>query len=214
MAKTLDILNCQGAKAGEYQLPDGAFELEKGKQAVHDAVVAYRAGLRAGTAMTKTRGLVSGGGAKPFRQKGMGRARAGSNRSPVWVGGGTIFGPVPRSYAKKVNKKVLQLALKRALSERIEAGDVLVVDDFKVADHKTKSAVAVFKSLQVADDTVLVVVNECEETVCRAVGNLPNVMMRVAACVNTYELLRCSKVIFTKDALDVFTGRLTGTQGE
>ena len=126
----------------------------------------------------------------------------------------TIFGPVPRSFAKKVNKKVLQLALKRALSERIEAGDVLVVDDFKVADHKTKSAVAVFKSLQVADDTVLVVVNECEETVCRAVGNLPNVMMRVAACVNTYELLRCSKVIFTKDALDVFTGRLTGTQGE
>jgi len=214
MAKTLDILNCQGAKAGEYQLPDGVFELEKGKQAVHDAVVAYRAGLRAGTAMTKTRGLVSGGGAKPFRQKGMGRARAGSNRSPVWVGGGTIFGPVPRSYAKKVNKKVLQLALKRALSERIEAGDVLVVDDFKVADHKTKSAVAVFKSLQVADDTVLVVVNECEETVCRAVGNLPNVMMRVAACVNTYELLRCSKVIFTKDALDVFTGRLTDTQGE
>ena len=214
MSKTLNILNCQGENVGEYVVPDAAIELEKGAAAVHEAVVAILAGQRAGTACTKTRGLVRGGGAKPFRQKGMGRARAGSNRSPVWVGGGTIFGPVPRSYAKKVNKKVLQLALKRALSERIEAGDVLVVDDFKVADHKTKSAVAVFKSLQVADDTVLVVVNECEETVCRAVGNLPNVMMRLASGVNTYELLRCSKVIFTKDALDVFTGRLTGTQGE
>jgi hypothetical protein len=93
--------------------------LEKGEQAVHDAVVAYRASRRAGTAMTKTRGLVRGGGAKPFRQKGMGRARAGSNRSPVWVGGGTIFGPVPRSFAKKVNKKVLQLALKRAIGDNI-----------------------------------------------------------------------------------------------
>ena len=213
MAKILDILDCQGTKVGEYQFPEGAFELEKGAQAVHDAVVAYRASLRAGTAMTKTRGLVRGGGAKPFRQKGMGRARAGSNRSPVWVGGGTIFGPVPRSFAKKVNKKVLQLALKRAVSERIEAGDVVVVDDFKVADHKTKSSVAVFKNLQVADNTVLLTVNECEETVCRSVGNLPNVMMRTAACVNTYELLRCSKVIFTKDALDVFVGRLA-VQGE
>jgi len=213
MAKILDILDCQGAKVGEYQLPDGAFELEKGKQAVHDAVVAFRAALRAGTAMTKTRGLVRGGGAKPFRQKGMGRARAGSNRSPVWVGGGTIFGPVPRSFAKKVNKKVLQLALKRSMSERIEAGDLIVVDDFKVADHKTKSAVAVFSKLQVADNTVLLTVNECEETVCRAVGNLPNVMMRTANCVNTYEILRCSKIVITKDALDAFVGRLV-EQGE
>ena len=119
MSNTLDILDCKGARVGEYVIPEGVIELEKGEQAVHDAVVAYLAGLRAGTACTKTRGEVSGGGAKPFRQKGTGRARSGSSRSPVWVGGGTIFGPRPRSFAKKVNKKVLQLALKRALSERI-----------------------------------------------------------------------------------------------
>ena len=116
MSNTLDILDCKGARVGEYVIPEGVIELEKGEQAVHDAVVAYLAGLRAGTACTKTRGEVSGGGAKPFRQKGTGRARSGSSRSPVWVGGGTIFGPRPRSFAKKVNKKVLQLALKRALS--------------------------------------------------------------------------------------------------
>lgn len=212
MAKILDILDCQGAKVGEYQFPDGAFELEKGKQAVHDAVVAFRAGLRAGTAMTKTRGLVRGGGAKPFRQKGMGRARAGSNRSPVWVGGGTIFGPQPRSFAKKVNKKVLTLALKRSLSERIEAGDLIVLDDFKVADHKTKSAAAVFNNLKLADTTVLLTVGECDETACRAVGNIPYVMMRTADCVNTYDLLRCGKVIFTKDALDAFVERVGAEQ--
>ena len=106
MSKSLDILDCQGAKVGEYAIPEGVIEMEKGSQAVHDAVVAYLAGQRAGTACTKTRGEVRGGGAKPWRQKGRGGARAGSNRSPVWVGGGTIFGPVPRSYAKKVNKNV------------------------------------------------------------------------------------------------------------
>ena len=107
MSNTLDILDCKGTRVGEYVIPEGVIELEKGEQAVHDTVTAYLAGQRAGTACTKTRGEVSGGGAKPFRQKGLGRARAGSSRSPVWVGGGTIFGPRPRSFAKKVNKKVI-----------------------------------------------------------------------------------------------------------
>ena len=125
MSNILDILDCTGARVGEYQIPEGVIEMEKGAQAVHDAVVAYLAGARAGTACTKTRGLVSGGGAKPWRQKGRGGARAGSSRSPVWVGGGTIFGPTPRSFAKKLNKKVLMLALKRALSERIDRKSVV-----------------------------------------------------------------------------------------
>ena len=155
MSNTLDILDCKGARVGEYVIPEGVIELEKGEQAVHDAVVAYLAGLRAGTACTKTRGEVSGGGAKPFRQKGTGRARSGSSRSPVWVGGGTIFGPRPRSFAKKVNKKVLQLALKRALSERIVEGDVVVVDAVALPDHKTKNVVAILKNLNLADSTVM-----------------------------------------------------------
>ena len=208
MSKVLDILDCQGARVGEYTLPDAVIELEKGAQAVHDAVVAFMAGQRAGTAKTKCRGEVRGGGAKPFRQKGMGRARAGSNRSPVWVGGGTIFGPVPRSFAKKVNKKVLQLALKRAFSERVAAGDVVVVNEFALADHKTKSALKIFENLSVADETVLLAVPEIEQIVCCATGNLPNVMVGHALSVNTYELLRFGKLVFTKEALDAFISRL------
>lgn len=208
MSKTLDILNCAGARVGEYVIPDSAIEMEKGEQAVHDAVVAYLAGARAGTACTKTRGEVSGGGAKPFRQKGRGGARAGSNRSPVWVGGGTIFGPVPRSFAKKVNKKVLALAVKRAFSERLEEGDVMVIDNFDLPDHKTRSAVAVLKNLQIADETVMLSVNTFSEAAICATGNLPMMVLRRSATVNTYELLRFKKLVFTKEALDIFIDRL------
>ena len=208
MSNTLDILDCSGARVGEYIIPEGVIEMEKGAQAVHDAVVAYLAGTRAGTACTKTRGLVSGGGAKPWRQKGRGGARAGSSRSPVWVGGGTIFGPTPRSFAKKLNKKVLMLALKRALSERIAEGDVIVLDQFALPDHKTRSAVAVLKNLNVADDTVLLSVSEFDEAAVCATGNIANLVLRRAATVNVYEMLRFKKLVFTKDALDAFIGRL------
>ena len=208
MSKTLDILDCAGARVGEYVVPDSAIEMEKGEQAVHDAVVAYLAGARAGTACTKTRGLVSGGGAKPFRQKGRGGARAGSGRSPVWVGGGTIFGPVPRSFAKKVNKKVLALALKRAFSERLEEGDVMVLDKFELPDHKTRSAAAVLKNLNIADETVMLSVDSFDEAAICATGNLPMLVLRRAVTVNTYELLRFKKLVFTKEALDAFIGRL------
>ena len=208
MQNTLDILECTGARVGEYTIPEGVIELEKGTQAVHDAVVAYLAGTRAGTACTKTRGLVRGGGAKPWRQKGRGGARAGSSRSPVWVGGGTIFGPQPRSFAKKMNKKVLALALKRALSERIAEGDVVVLDKFALPDHKTRSAVAVLKNINVANDTVLLSVPEYEEAAVCATGNLPNLVLRRSATVNVYEMLRFKKLVFTKDALDAFIGRL------
>ena len=208
MQNPLDILDCTGARVGEYTIPEGVIELEKGTQAVHDAVVAYLAGTRAGTACTKTRGLVRGGGAKPWRQKGRGGARAGSSRSPVWVGGGTIFGPQPRSFAKKMNKKVLALALKRALSERIAEGDVVVLDKFALPDHKTRSAVAVLKNINVANDTVLLSVPEYEEAAVCATGNLPNLVLRRSATVNVYEMLRFKKLVFTKDALDAFIGRL------
>lgn len=208
MSKILDILDCSGARVGEYALPENVIELEKGEQAVHDAVVAFRAGERAGTAKTKTRGEVRGGGAKPFRQKGTGRARAGSNRSPIWVGGGTIFGPQPRSFAKKLNKKVMQLALKRAFSERVVDGDIVVINQFALPDHKTKSAKLILDNLKLNDGNVMLTVPEYEETAVRATGNLPNVVLRRSASVNVYELLRFNKVLFTKDALDVFVGRL------
>ena len=208
MSKTLNILNCQGATVGEYIVPDTAIEMSKGGTAVHDAVVAIRAGRRAGTACTKTRGLVRGGGAKPFRQKGRGGARAGSSRSPVWTGGGTIFGPQPRSFAKKVNKKVLVLALKRALSERIAEGDVVVLDKFAIADHKTRSAYAVLKNLKIQNDTIMLTVSEYDEATVCATGNIPNLVLRRSGTVNVYELLRFKKLVFSKDALDAFIGRL------
>ena len=208
MSNTLDILDCSGARVGEYIIPEGVIEMEKGAQAVHDAVVAYLAGARAGTACTKTRGLVRGGGAKPWRQKGRGGARAGSGRSPVWVGGGTIFGPQPRSFAKKVNKKVLVLALKRALSERIAEGDVVVLDKFAIADHKTRSAYAVLKNLKIQNDTIMLTVSEYDEATVCATGNIPNLVLRRSGTVNVYELLRFKKLVFSKDALDAFIGRL------
>ena len=208
MSNTLDILDCSGARVGEYIIPEGVIEMEKGAQAVHDAVVAYLAGARAGTACTKTRGLVRGGGAKPWRQKGRGGARAGSGRSPVWVGGGTIFGPQPRSFAKKVNKKVLVLAMKRALSERIAEGDVVVLDKFALADHKTRSAYAVLKNLKIQDDTIMLAVSEYDEATVCATGNIPNLVLRRSGTVNVYELLRFKKLVFSKDALDAFIGRL------
>ena len=204
MSNTLDILDCKGARVGEYVIPEGVIELEKGEQAVHDTVVAYLAGQRAGTACTKTRGEVSGGGAKPFRQKGMGRARAGSSRSPVWVGGGTIFGPRPRSFAKKVNKKVLQLALKRALSERIVEGDLVLLDKFELADHKTRNAFAILKNLNVANETVMISLPELDAASVCATGNIPNVVLRKTDTVNVYELLRFKKLLFTKDAQAAF----------
>ena len=208
MSKVLDILDCQGNRVDGYELPDAVLELEKGEQAVHDAVVAFLAGMRAGTAKTKTRAEVRGGGAKPFRQKGNGRARAGSRRNPVWTGGGVAFGPVPRSFAKKVNKKVLTLALKRAISERIEEGDVVVLDKFALPDHKTRSAFAVLKNLKVVDDTILLSVPELDEATVCATGNIANLVVRCPSVVNTYELLRFKKLVFTKDALDAFIGRL------
>ena len=208
MSNTLDILDCKGARVGEYVIPEGVIELEKGEQAVHDTVVAYLAGQRAGTACTKTRGEVSGGGAKPFRQKGMGRARAGASRSPVGGGGGTIFGPRPRSFAKKVNKKVLQLALKRALSERIVEGDLVLLDKFELADHKTRNAFAILKNLNVANETVMISLPELDAASVCATGNIPNVVLRKTDTVNVYELLRFKKLLFTKDALDAFIQRL------
>lgn len=208
MTKVLDILDCQGARVGEYTIPEAVLEQEKGEQAVHDAVVAFLAGERAGTACTKTRGEVRGGGAKPTRQKGLGRARTGSSRSPVWTGGGVAFGPTPRDYSKKINKKVAKLALRRAFTDRVMAGEVVVVDKFELADRKTKSACAVLKNLSVDNGSVLLAVPEFEENTFFATNNLPDVLLQKAMSVNVYELLLYKTLLFTKEGLDAFVARL------
>src|SRR5512136_3206242 len=134
----LSVKDIQGNEQGELEIQFPLIETNKGTQAVHDAVTAYRANQRRGTACTKTMGEVTGTGKKPWRQKGTGRARAGSFQSPLWVGGGVVFGPKPRDFAKKVSRSTKQLALRKALSERLRAGDVVVVDELKLASAKTK----------------------------------------------------------------------------
>lgn len=208
MSKVLEILDCKGVKVGDYELPDSAIELEKGEQAVHDAVVAFLAAQRANTASTKSKGLVNGGGAKPTRQKGLGRARTGSSRSPVWRGGGVIFGPTPeRNYTRQLNKKVVKLALRRAFSERVVDGSVTVLDAFDLPDHKTKNASAVLRALK-AEGPTLLAVPEYEENAVLATDNIASLLLIKAASVNVYDLVRYDKLIFTKAALDAFIGRL------
>ena len=210
MSKVLDILDCKGVKVGDYQLPDNAIELEKGEQAVHDAVVAFLASQRANTASTKTRAEVRGGGAKPTRQKGLGRARTGSSRSPVWTGGGVIFGPTPeRNYNRHVNRKVMKLALRRAFSERVVDNAVIVLDKVEFADHKTKNACEIQKNLKLEGLSLLAMPQfEGNENVFIASSNIELLVADLAKSVNVYDLLRYDKLVFTKEALDAFITRL------
>ena len=175
---------------------------------MHDTVVGFLAELRAGTAYTKTRAEVSGSGKKPFKQKGLGRARAGSTRNPVWRHGGVAFGPKPRSFAFKLNAKVKQLALKRSFSEKVKEGAVIVLENFDLQDAKTRSAAAVLKAFKADAAKVLIAVKEYEENQLRATGNLPLAILIKAASVNTYQVVYSDKLMFTKDALDEFVKRL------
>jgi large subunit ribosomal protein L4 len=196
-----------GQEAGNIEIDDALLEREKGEQAVHDTVVAYLASKRAGTACTKTRGKVRGGGAKPYRQKGTGHARAGSNRSPIWRGGGTIFGPVPRSYAKKVNKKAKQLAMRRAWTERIDAGDVIVVDKIELAEAKTKEVLKVLNAVE-AGENVLILDGAIDESLKLAARNLPKAEAVSSANVNVYQMLLHRKIVITSAGVDVLGERL------
>ena len=190
------VFTIDQARAANFEL----IENGKGSQAVHDAVVALRAARRSGTASVKTKATVSGSGAKPWRQKGTGRARAGYKSSPVWVGGGVVFGPHPRDYSKNIPKQVRRLALRKALSARIVAGDVLVVDSFAVAAAKTKEFVNLVKA-SVAEEKVLVIAAAFDENTYRAARNVKPAQLVTAREVNTEQLLAYRKILVTSDAL-------------
>ncbi len=181
---------------------------EKGRQAVHDVVVALRANRRRGTASTKTKADVNLSGAKPWRQKGTGRARAGYKSSPVWVGGGVAFGPHPRDYSKNVPKKVKTLAFRKALSERVLAGDVLLVEAFAVKEAKTKQFLALVAETGGKVRKILIVGTGFDEKTYMAARNVKNALLTRAAEVNTEQLLAFDKVIVTKDALATLSERL------
>lgn len=177
-------------------------------QTVHDVVTAIRAAGRSGTACVKTKATVNGSGSKPWRQKGTGRARAGYRSSPVWSGGGVVFGPHQRDYSKKVNKTVKKIALRKALSERIKAGDVLVAESFSVGEIKTRKFVELVKSLT-PETRVLIIGNEFDETTYKAGRNVGETQLVRALDVNTQQLLAYKKIILTNDALTTLAGRIS-----
>ncbi len=207
MATTLPVKTMTGAAGVTVDIQESWLERIKGEQAVKDSVVAFLARMRSGTAATKTRGLVSGGGSKPWRQKGTGRARAGSSRSPVWRGGGTVFGPQPRSYEKKVNSKVEKLALRRAFTDRLDDGEVILVDQLSFAEPKTKEMTKFLAAIG-AGDNVLIIVDDYSENVELAARNLPKVLLVPASAVNTYWMLLFKKVVITSAGLEALGQRL------
>ncbi|MGA2244172.1 MAG: 50S ribosomal protein L4 [Verrucomicrobiota bacterium] len=204
----ISIKNTAGESQGELEVKFTLIENGKGTQAVHDTVTAYRAAQRSGTACTKNVGEVSGSNKKPWRQKGTGRARAGSNQSPLWAGGGVVFGPKPRDFSKKVSKKTRALALRKALSERLKAGDVVVLDDLKLTSHKTKELVKVIRALELKG-TTLVVANSDDHNLALASRNVENVAVTTSDSLNTYDVLRPDKLVFTRGAFEKVEARLT-----
>jgi large subunit ribosomal protein L4 len=181
-----------------------------GTQAVHDVVVASRAARRSGTANTKTKAEVDMSGAKPWRQKGTGRARAGYVSSPIWRGGGVVFGPKPRDYSKKVSKSVRRLAFQKALSERIKAGDVLTIDKFVVPELKTKSFMSMLRKATDAEK-VLLISESFDETTRKSARNVKPVKLTTASDVNTEQLLRFQKILVTQKALEQLAERTSAS---
>jgi large subunit ribosomal protein L4 len=205
----LSVINISGQAKGEIEFADELLIKDgKGTQAVHDTVTAYMANQRLGTASTKQISEVHGSGKKPWRKKGTGRARAGSFASPLWRGGGVVFGPKPRDYTINVPKKVKALAFRKALSERLIAGDVVVVDDLKLASHKTKEFAGIVAKLGAKNAPTLIVTDQVDQNLKLASRNVPNVQVEPAASVNVYELLRFQKIVATKAALEKLGARL------
>jgi len=194
------VYNMSGAQVGEIELADSVFGIEPNQHVLHEAVVMLRASLRQGTHKTKGRSEVSGGGRKPWRQKGTGRARQGSIRAPQWKGGGTVFGPTPRSYKYKLPKKVRRLAIRSALSAKVQDEQIIVLDQLTMERPKTKEFVAMLNNLRV-DRKALVVAADFDETVALSARNIPTVKFITANGINVLDVLGYDKLIITKDAV-------------
>ena len=199
--------NSKGESVGEYDVADKLVVLDKGDQAVHEAVVAYLAHQRAGTASTKSKSNVAGTGAKPWKQKGLGRARAGYKQSPIWRGGAVAHGPHPRKYTKKVSKKVLKLAFQRAFSAKVDQGEMTVIESLELSAPKTKVFAEILTNLGL-DRGALFITETADKDVVQASRNIPKVEIVTADLVNTYQLLRYKNVIVTKAAMEALEKRL------
>jgi large subunit ribosomal protein L4 len=201
MAKA-NVYEANGTQAGSVELPKSLFEAEVNEFVVHEVVVAYLANQRQGTVNTKERSDVRGGGKKPWRQKGTGRARAGTIRSPLWRGGGTVFGPHPRDHRLKVNKKTRRVALKSSLTARAQDGDVLVVKAMDFSAPKTSAFAAMLKGMQAYPrKKALVVLDRADEATLKSARNIAGVRVTLADTVNTYDVVWADKIVLTSAAL-------------
>ncbi len=196
----VDVYNIQGQKVGDMNLSDELFAVQVNKVAMHSAVVNILANARQGTQSTKTKSEVRGGGKKPWRQKGSGRARQGSIRSAQWVGGGIVLGPKPRSYSYTLPKKVRRLALKSALTSKVLDNNIIVLDDLKLEAVKTKEMAKVLDNLKV-DSTALIVLPEVDKNVVLSARNIKDVKTATINSINTYDILKYNKLIVTKGAV-------------
>ena len=194
------VLNMAGAQVGTIELNDAIFGIEANEHVKHLAVVQYLANQRQGTQSTKTRAEVRGGGRKPYRQKGTGRARQGSIRSPQWVGGGVVFAPKPRDYSFKLNKKVKRLALQSALSTKVAEGKIIVLDELTLSEVKTKEMVKVLGNIKC--DNALIVMDGSNENVMLSARNIPTVKTASVNTINVYDLLKYNNLVVTKEAVE------------
>ena len=194
------VFDKTGKKVSDIALSDAIFAITPNASAMHLCVVAYLANQRQGTQSTLTRAEVSGGGKKPWRQKGSGRARQGSIRSPQWTHGGVALGPKPREYGKTVNKKVRRLAMKSALSSKVAAEELIVLDSLEMNEIKTKEVVSVLKALETGKK-VLIVLPEKNETVYRSARNIKGVKTTLVSTLNVYDILNCDSLVVLKDAV-------------
>jgi large subunit ribosomal protein L4 len=199
---SINVLSQAGAVLRKLDLSDLVFGIEPNQQAIFDSVLAQRAAMRQGTHDVKTKREVRGGGKKPWRQKGTGRARTGSIRNPQWRGGGQAFGPTPRSYAYRINRKIRRLAVRSVLSEKFAAGEILVVDAINLASPKTKDFVVVQEALKVTRNT-LYVFNSSEdwENAYLSMRNLPNVLFTTVEGLNLFDMMRVNNIVFTEAAV-------------
>jgi large subunit ribosomal protein L4 len=186
---------------GKIMLRDDVFGVRAKGGVIHGAIVNFLANQRQGTHATKTKGLVSGGGKKPWKQKHTGRARAGSIRSPLWRGGGITFGPQPRDYSYSIPKKAKRLALLAAFQEKLSGGEVVIIDNFAIEKPKTKEMVSILKNLGLDDKSVLIVIPEKDEVVTRSARNIPGVGIVRASDLNTYDIVAFNTLLMTKDAI-------------
>ena len=196
---TVSVCNMEGQEVGTIELNDSIFAANVNEHLVHMAVVQQLANNRQGTQSAKTRAEVSGGGKKPWRQKGTGHARQGSTRAPQWTGGGVVFAPKPRDYSFKLNKKEKRAALKSVLTSKVNENKLIVVDELKFDTIKTKNMVAVLKNLKA--EKALVVLNEKDDTVIKSANNIPNVQTALTSTINVYDILKHDTMVVTKAAV-------------